>query len=1234
MTTEYHSLASGSLTQNWSNTSQITANDDWSGVPSIQGFLGQDITTATGTDPRTLTGDSTVPNDLDVIANQTNPDTLTAGGVAEFQIPDPTIALNGSGTADAPSLVLYLDATGRQDVRVQFNARDIDGSADNAIQQLNVQYRIGDTGAWTNVPGGYIADATTGGTATQVTAIDVTLPAAVNNQAQVQVRIMTTNAVGNDEWVGIDDINVSSQPQVGPSPAFVSISDASITEGDGGTKLLTFTVTRSDNTGDFTVDYTTADGSAMAGSDYVAVTGAPNTLHFTAGGALSQQISITINGDLAVEPNETFSVNLGNLVNNSGTAEISDGSGTGTILNDDVTRISSIQGSGHISPLVGQVVTTQGVVIAVDTNGSRGFYIQDPTGDGNAATSEGIFVFQPNGALPQVGHLVEVTGTVSEFTPNGAAIGSLSTTEIVTTSVVDLGVGPAITATVIGGPGGLLPPTESLVAGNTFFESLEGMLVTVTNPVAVGPTNDFGEIFTVVDDDNNPANGLHATGQIDRGNLLLTPGNPAFGDSNSSGGDFNPERIQIDDDNGILPGFVSPEVNVGAQLSSVTGVVNYDFGNYQVVATQPYGVTQPGTLIKETGALTGDADHLLVASYNAENLDPSDGAARFNTIAQEILTKLNAPDIIALQEVQDNDGATDSGTTSANVTLQMLVDALNASAPPGVHYAFIDNPFISNDANGGEPGGNIRTAFLYRTDRVDFVDGSLRTIAADGSAISDPAGNGDQANNPDNPFFDSRPPLVATFAFNGENVTIVNNHFTSKGGSAALFGSDQPPFNAGEVQRAAQAQAVNNFVDSLLAGNADAKVIVAGDLNEFPSEEPMNVIKGTATISNYDVPGGDPFDAVADYTAGGTAVLRDLLDLLPPNERYDYVFEGNSETLDHVLVSQGLAQGAQFDVVRINAEFANQTSDHDPLVARFAIGNDAPVFTSPATFTVAENNTTVGTVAASDPEHNAITFALAGGDDAEFFAIDEHTGALRFLASPDFETREDANGDNVYTVVVSATDSLGAATNQTLAVGVTDVVEPSQTINGSSDNNALNGGLGDDEIDGKSGNDVINGNDGNDRIDGGSGNDVLAGGRGHDELDGGSGDDELDGGVGNDALQGDSGNDVLKGGAGNDHLDGGSGNDRLDGGIGNDELAGGSGSDLFVFQANFGQDVITDFDRNDVIVFDDLFGSFAAVQAASHQVGNDTVITLDADNSIVLEDVSLQSLSASDFLFV
>src|SRR5262245_57955980 len=765
------------------------------------------------------------------------------------------------------------------------------------------------------------------------------------------------------------------------------------------------------------VDWSVTDISGANQANGVDFSGPTSgTLTFT-GSATTQTITVNVVGDLAVEPDETFSVTLSNASAGSG---ITTPSALATIQNDDatLTPIYAIQGNGHLSPLVGQVVHTTGVVTAVDTNGSRGFYIQDPTGDGDTGTSDAIFVFRPSGPLPAVGHLVRASGTVQEFTPSGAAVGSFSSTELSSvTEVTDLGVGPAISPVVIGGPDGLSPPTASLIAGGIFFESLEDMLVTVKNAEATGPTNSFGEIFTVVDNDSIPANGTTATGQIPRGNVLLTPGASDFGDTDTSGGDFNPERVQIDADDGILPDFSSPLVNVGARLGDVTGIVNYDFGNYQVVATQAFAVTTPSTLSKETSALIGDAHRLLVASYNAENLDPGDGAARFATIADEILHRLNAPDLVALQEVQDNNGPTDNGVTSADVTLGMLVNALNAAAPAGVNYAFIDNPFIGNDSNGGEPGGNIRTAFLYRTDRVDFVPGSLRTIGADGQAITNtdeaaPDGNGDQQTNPDNPFFGSRPPLVATFTFNGEAFTVVDNHFTSKGGSAPLLGSDQPPFDAGEVQRAGQAQAVNNFVDNLLAVDSDANVIVAGDLNEFQFEEPMQVLKGTATISNYDVPGSDPFDAVADYTAGGTAILHDLQDLLPVNERYDYVFEGNSETLDHVFVSSSLLPRGEFDVVRINAEFFDQTSDHDPLLSLFTF-NEAPVFASPAAFSVPENLAVVGTVTASDPEDDVFSFGLAGGPDEDLFSINAQTGVLTFLAAPDFETPEDANHDNV-----------------------------------------------------------------------------------------------------------------------------------------------------------------------------------------------------------------------------
>src|SRR5262249_32413789 len=231
-----------------------------------------DLTATTAVDPGTVTGDSTVANDLDVIANQSNT-AITNGGVAEFDgIANPTVALQGSGTADAPYLIFYLNASGRQNVRVQFNARDRAGTADTAVQPLNVQYRIGESGPWANVPGGHFSDITSGPSqASQVTAVDVTLPAAANNQAQVQVRIMTTNAVGNDEWVGIDDINVSSSPfadTTPPSLVSTSPADEAANVSTGSDIVLTFD-----------------ENVHLGAGDIVITNGVGDTRNITVGGA-------------------------------------------------------------------------------------------------------------------------------------------------------------------------------------------------------------------------------------------------------------------------------------------------------------------------------------------------------------------------------------------------------------------------------------------------------------------------------------------------------------------------------------------------------------------------------------------------------------------------------------------------------------------------------------------------------------------------------------------------------------------------------------------------------------------------------------------------------------------------------------------------------------------------------------------------------------------------------------
>lgn len=197
--------------QNWSNTGMITTDDNWSGVPGIIGYRGDDVgTTGTGTDPQTILVDGSA-SPVDVNANRNDPNTFATGGVTEFDgIANPVVALQGSGTADAPHIVITVNTTNYQNIKVSYLLRDIDASIDNAVQPVALQYRVGTTGNYTNIPEGFVADASAGPSLTLDTLVSATLPAAANNQPVVQLRIMTTNAVGNDEWIGIDNISVAA----------------------------------------------------------------------------------------------------------------------------------------------------------------------------------------------------------------------------------------------------------------------------------------------------------------------------------------------------------------------------------------------------------------------------------------------------------------------------------------------------------------------------------------------------------------------------------------------------------------------------------------------------------------------------------------------------------------------------------------------------------------------------------------------------------------------------------------------------------------------------------------------------------------------------------------------------------------------------------------------------------------------------------------------------------------
>ncbi|XQQ06391.1 MAG: choice-of-anchor I family protein [Leptolyngbya sp. IPPAS B-1204] len=593
------------------------------------------------------------------------------------------------------------------------------------------------------------------------------------------------------------------------------------------------------------------------------------------------------------------------------------------------TRISDVQGAGHVSPLLGQTVSVAGIVTAVTSNG---FYLQDPNPDANPATSEGIFVFRGgSGSKPAVGDSVRVNGKVEEFRGIPARNNDLSVTQLNansdTAEFTVLSSGNPLPAATIIGKGERIPPNQIIsndavngsVEGSPFdpdedgidfYESLEGMRVQVNNAVAIGPTNNFGEIPVLAD------NGANAGERTSRGGIYIRPD------------DFNPERIIIDD----LIIRDEPKVNVGDRfISPIVGVLDYSFSNFKLLNGEALQVAS-GNLEREVTNLAGTENQLTVATFNVENLDPKKedrtkvdrqsasnvdddlGDGKFTALAKQIVENLKSPDIISLQEIQDNTGAEiNDGVVDASVTYQTLIEAIKAAGGPT--YEFRDvSPVEGQD--GGQPGGNIRVGFLFNPDRVSFVDrpggGATvnTTVTKDGISTS-PGRLIDTDLSDGDAFEDSRKPVVGEFLFQGNRVFVIGNHFNSKGGDQPLFGRFQPPTLSSEAQRLQQTQIVRQFVDDLLGINPNANVIVAGDLNDFQFSKPLDVL-----------------------TQGGA--LTNLINTLPANEQYNYNFEGNAQVLDHILVSQNLRPLAEIDVVHTNSEFAQQDSDHDPIVARFS----------------------------------------------------------------------------------------------------------------------------------------------------------------------------------------------------------------------------------------------------------------------------------------------------------
>lgn len=921
------------FSQDWTNAGLITANDNWAGVPGIVGYRGDNLTSATGTDPQTLLLLDAV---VDVNADQTNPVTFNTGGVTEFALSNPTIALAGSGTADAPSIVIHITTTGQQSVQVSYLLRDLDSSADNAIQQVALQYRVGTTGEFVNVPSAYVADATTANSATQTTPVSVTLPAAADNQPLVQVRIITTNAIDNDEPVGIDDIVITGTPTGGMVNLPIATScpaNVQINQGAGGSFLLS--ASDADSRVNAATLVTGPSGVSLSGFSSATTDGASASVDLVVDTALA-------NGNYPV---------LVRFAND----ELQTADCTVTVAISGLIRIPQIQGSGPTSLLVGQTVSTQGVVTKVINNG---FFMQDPVGDGDLDTSDGIFVFTSSAppASAALGNLINVTGAVAEFrVGTGADAVAKPITQIVSPLISLVSSGNSIAATPV-----FLPESTE---GE--LERFEGMLVRIESELTASQNFFQGRYGQVT---------LASDGRLIKPTNIYPAGSPsalALADDNAR------RRIILDDGSSLQNPNPTPylaadnTLRAGDTLAAgLTGVIDYGLATNVTSGISDYKIHPTSTVTfsrnnPRTAAPAAVGGDLRVGSFNVLNYFTTVGpfgtpcfggdcrgansSAEFTRQRDKIIPAiigLNA-DVVGLMEIENN----------GNTAVQNLVSGLNAAAGAGT-YATIPLPA------GGTGTDAIRVAMIYKPARVSLV----------GGAVSDT-----------NPIH-NRPPLAQMFAAqNGERFSVVVNHFKSKGSCPASASDVDADQGDGQgcwnVLRTQQATALASFIASNLQA-VDPDVLIVGDLNAYGKEEPILELASRGFV-----------DQIARFD---------------PINGYSYVFDGEAGYLDHALASASLSAkiaGASHwsinadepSIIDYNLEFKQpacgtcgpdyytatvyRSSDHDPVVVDLTLAVPGQVVNG-----TPGRDTLVGTAGNDTITGGAGADVITGGLGADTFA--------------------------------------------------------------------------------------------------------------------------------------------------------------------------------------------------------------------------------------------------------
>lgn len=628
-----------------------------------------------------------------------------------------------------------------------------------------------------------------------------------------------------------------------------------------------------------------------------------------------------------------------------------------------LTPIYAIQGSGLSAAITGNV-TTKGVVVGdfEGTAANSGFYIQDATGDGNPATSDGIFVFTGSSNLVNVGDVVRVTGFARERFNQTTLNGSNSNTAAVpAANIVNCGTG-SVAATDVTMP----------FADANFLERYEGMLVRFPQSLVIAEYfnyDRFGEIVlalplagedrpftgTAIDEPGVAANARTLANSLRRITL---------DDVQST---QNPPVLRHPNGN---PFSLSNLFRGGDTVANAVGVLGFDFSLYRIFPTGPADYTavnaRPATPEPVGGtvrvAAMNTLNFFVTADYPSGNpLDnkcgplnnvecrgwDSDQVDEFTRQRDKLLTALSGldADILGLNELENSTGVE---------PLDSIVSGL-----PG--YAYINTGTIGTDA--------IKVGLIYRTSAVTPV-GAYQTL--------------DSADDPR--FIDtkSRPALAQTFRVNatGALFTVVVNHLKSKGSDCNDVGDPDlgdGQGNCSQTRRLA-AEALVDWLATDPTGSGDPDFIIMGDLNSYAQEDAIDVIK-----------------LGSDDTAGTSDDFTNLIAHFNGLYAYSYTFDGQAGYLDHALANASLfAQitGAadwhinsdEPDVLDYDTSFkpaaqdalyevnAYRTSDHDPVVVGLNAINFPPSANAGGPYTVQEGGAVTLNATGVDPEGDAVTF--------------------------------------------------------------------------------------------------------------------------------------------------------------------------------------------------------------------------------------------------------------------